>query len=575
MTFALGAGVVSIGRAEDQTLCIPHGSLSRQHARIECVNGDFFVVDLQSKNGTCVNGVPIRRQRLQPGDKVTLGDLVFCFLEEMAPHGTWEAPLDAEAPQLRPQAVRALARVPLEKLVRGPESHGSRLGEAESSAERSQTRLRILLEVAKLLSAADSIDTLLSKVLDLAFQILPVDRGAILLLDEKAAHLEPRVVKTKEGLGEQGAIYSQNIVDYVLHRSVAVLFSDAQSDPRLGAAESVVVQSIRASMCVPLKPKDDVIGVLYVDNLTAPNGLSEEDLEFLVAFASQAAIALENAALYRRIERETVERMQLIMDAKLASLGALVGGIAHELRNPLNFVNNFAGLSVGAAEELTALLRGPQVQFSAEARVEAEELLAYLQANALRVVEHGRRADTIIHGMLLHTSRPAEAREARDLNTLVAESVSLGLCGRGTQPEVRVEAEYAPSVGAVEMVGAILGRVFINIVDNALYAMRQKQQQLGEAYSPLLRVRTVDRGERVEVRIRDNGPGIPPDIAGKIFDPFFTTKPPGQGTGLGLSLSHEIVVRSHQGSLRMETDPGQFTEFIITLPRRSLVAERG
>ncbi|TSC31955.1 FHA domain-containing protein [Corallococcus sp. Z5C101001] len=571
LTYPLGDATITIGRADDQAICIPHRSLSRQHARIESADGRFIVTDLQSKNGTFVNGVQIRRKELRPGDTLTLGELVFLLTRDpppgVAPGRPGEPSGASDEP--RPQLTRALTRVPLKTLVQAVSGQEPTAEEAASAARRARERMRLLQEVAKLLSVTDDLDALPGRVLDLAFQILPVDRGVILLLDEGSGKLEPRVSKTAEGAAVRGPIFSQNIVDFVLRRSVAALFSDAVNDPRLGAADSVIFSSIRASMCVPLKPRDEVLGVLYVDNVSAPRSFSEDDLDFLVAFAGQAALALENARLYRRIEEETVQRMQLIMDAKLASLAAMVGGMAHELRNPLNFISNFAGLSVGLTEDLAGVLEPQRGQLTPASARDVDEALACLRTNVQKIYEHGRRADALIQGMLQHARRAPGPREEVDLNTLVAESVALGQGGmRGEPLPVRLDAEYAPDVGRLELIRAEVGRVIINIVDNALYAMRQKRQAQGAAYVPVLKVRTLARLDQVEVRLRDNGPGIPTESAGRIFDPFFTTKPPGQGTGLGLSLSHDIIVQGHQGTFRMESVPGEFTEFVITLPRR-------
>ncbi|NBD09299.1 FHA domain-containing protein [Corallococcus silvisoli] len=571
LTYPLGDATITIGRADDQAICIPHRSLSRQHARIESADGRFIVTDLQSKNGTFVNGVQIRRKELRPGDTLTLGELVFLLTRDpppgVAPGRPGEPSGASDEP--RPQLTRALTRVPLKTLVQAVSGQEPSAEEAASAARRARERMRLLQEVAKLLSVTDDLDALPGRVLDLAFQILPVDRGVILLLDEGSGKLEPRVSKTAEGAAVRGPIFSQNIVDFVLRRSVAALFSDAVNDPRLGAADSVIFSSIRASMCVPLKPRDEVLGVLYVDNVSAPRSFSEDDLDFLVAFAGQAALALENARLYRRIEEETVQRMQLIMDAKLASLAAMVGGMAHELRNPLNFISNFAGLSVGLTEDLAGVLEPQRGQLTPASARDVDEALACLRTNVQKIYEHGRRADALIQGMLQHARRAPGPREEVDLNTLVAESVALGQGGmRGEPLPVRLDAEYAPDVGRLELIRAEVGRVIINIVDNALYAMRQKRQAQGAAYVPVLKVRTLARLDQVEVRLRDNGPGIPTESAGRIFDPFFTTKPPGQGTGLGLSLSHDIIVQGHQGTFRMESVPGEFTEFVITLPRR-------
>jgi signal transduction histidine kinase len=552
--FVIRDEVVTIGRAEDQTVCIPHRSLSRSQARIERSEGRYFLVDQQSKNGTFVNGMRVQRKEIRGGDTITLGELDLLFMAD---------PVLSAGGSPLPQAIRPLTRTSIVKLA----------GTIEPSAgaQRSEARLQILIEVAKLLPLSDDVDTLLHKILDLTFQILNVDRGVILLVNEATGQLERRAVKTSRPLEGDEPIFSQHIVDFVRHNRVAALFADASVDPRLDAARSVVAQSIRSSMCVPLEPKDDVIGVLYVDNLRAAHVFSEADLEFLVAFAGQAAVAVKNASLYRRLERETVERMQLVLDAKLASLNQMVAGIAHEIRNPLNFINNFAAISSELAQELTEGLRAQQARLDPDALAQLEESLVQLRDSTVRITEHGRRADAIIQGMLQHARRPSGARAPADLNAVVDESVRLAHASarlRGDGLDVRVVATYDPAIGPLEMAALDLGRVFINVVDNALYAMQQKRRERGAGYAPELGVRTLGLGDHVEVRIRDNGTGIPKGVVARMFEPFFTTKPPGQGTGLGLSLSRDIVVQGHQGTMRVESEEGEFTEFVITLPKR-------
>ncbi len=330
-----------------------------------------------------------------------------------------------------------------------------------------------------------------------------------------------------------------------------------------------MAQSIRASMCVPLKPKDEVIGVLYADGQHSSSLFTEEDLELFVAFASQAAVAIENARLYRRLSQETVARVQLVMEAKLASLGAMVAAIAHELRNPLNFMTNFAELSTGLVDELSEGLAPHRGALPEAAAAEFEGALADLGDNVKRIREHGRRADAIIQGMLQHARRPSGEREPADLNAVVAEGVRLGREGPQHKGlEVRVTEEYDRSIPQIDVSALDLGRVFLNVVENALYAMAQKKRALGGPYAPQLVVRTAAQGDQVEVRIRDNGTGIPTEVAARVFEPFFTTKPAGQGTGLGLSLSRDIVVEGHQGEMRVESAPGEWTEVVVRLPLR-------
>jgi signal transduction histidine kinase len=588
--FEISASPVVIGRAPGCKVRVVHKSLSRRHAQIEIAGGRITISDLQSKNGTFVNGVRVERREIHPGDTVRVGDVALVFSFEDAPSRDSNLPARpaerrsqaaatrASEPEVQPTLFKDIARVSFGQFLRT--AWASEAPDAASSAtgRRAQERLQSLFKVSQFLASHHEIDALLRKILDLVFQILPVDRGAILLLDPKTGQLEPRVVKPESAIGDEtssdggGPVYSRQIVEYVQTRSVAALFRDAAADPRIDPTQSVFHQSIRSSICVPLRPKDDTIGVLYVDNVSLPDCFSEEDLDFLTSFANQAAIAIENATLYERIEEETMSRMQLVMDAKLASLGSVVAGIAHEIKNPLNFITNFAKLTEDLSQELEGNLREQRERLDPETLADVDDVLGMMRGNAAKIHEHGQKATNIINAMLRHARGGSGVREACDLNAILAESVRLACySGLGTDDlGAEIDAEYDASIGPVEVVGANLSRVFVNVIQNACDAMRQKRRALGASYAPALTLRTADRGDRVEVRIRDNGTGIPQDLIDKIWNPFFTTKPPGEGTGLGLSLSHDIVVQGHQGKMGVTTAPGEFTEFLITLPKRAV-----
>jgi signal transduction histidine kinase len=254
-------------------------------------------------------------------------------------------------------------------------------------------------------------------------------------------------------------------------------------------------------------------------------------------------------------------RDELTVQDKMASLGALTAGIAHEIKNPLNFVLNFAELSEELAVELRERLNG---------QVELVSLAEDLEQNIRKIREHGARADSIIGSMLDHSrGQPGERRPA-DLNALVREFVNLAFHGfRAQDPgfQSAVEFDLDPGVGSVDVVPQDLSRVFLNVAGNAFYALRAMAQKKIPGYRACLRAATRNAGERVEIRIRDNGSGIPKDFLSRVFDPFFTTKPAGQGTGLGLSISYEIVVQEHQGEMRVDSVEGEFTEFTMLIPR--------
>jgi len=250
----------------------------------------------------------------------------------------------------------------------------------------------------------------------------------------------------------------------------------------------------------------------------------------------------------------------------------LTAGIAHEIKNPLNFVNNFAELSVEMAQELRLELERHALTLPSADYTEIFSLLGDLEKNARRIFEHGRRADSIVRSMLLHSRGQKGERQATDINAILEEYVSLSYHGMRVQDaafQVTIERHYDSAVGAVEIIPQDVSRVFLNVLDNAFYAIKEKRNQLGAGagYEPALRVQTVNLGDRIEIRIRDNGMGIPAEVREKIFHPFFTTKPTGLGTGLGLSISHDIVVQEHAGELEVDSEPGHFTEFIIRLPR--------
>ncbi len=262
----------------------------------------------------------------------------------------------------------------------------------------------------------------------------------------------------------------------------------------------------------------------------------------------------------------------LIQAEKMASLGQLTAGIAHEIKNPLNFVNNFASLSVGLLDELNAAAASAFEALAPDQRREVDELTEMLTGNLKRIVEHGKRADNIVRSMLAHSRSGGGAWQSVDLNALVEEALTLAYHGARAQDQefnIALEREYGADIASVELVPQDMTRVFLNLIGNGFYAANKRRRTMnGGAFRPALTVTTRDLGNAVEVTVRDNGFGIPDDIKDKLFQPFFTTKPPGEGTGLGLSISYEIVTKEHGGTIRVASEVGAFTDFIVSLPRR-------
>jgi signal transduction histidine kinase/ligand-binding sensor domain-containing protein len=277
----------------------------------------------------------------------------------------------------------------------------------------------------------------------------------------------------------------------------------------------------------------------------------------------EAEVVARTTALRQSLDDLKQAQVQLVHAEKMASLGQLTAGIAHEIKNPLNFVTNFAGLSKELALELEEAL---------DAGTDPEEikaLLADLQLNARKIEEHGVRADTIVRSMMQHARGGEGQREGVDLNALVDEYVDLAWHGKRAQASgfnAAVEKELSEAVGRVEVVPQEIGRVLLNLVGNAFDAVQERAGQVNGQYAPTVTVATRRVGDRVEIRVADNGPGIPEGVRAKVFEPFFTTKPAGSGTGLGLSLSYEIVTQGHGGTLTVESEKGEGAAFVVRLP---------
>ncbi|MCU0515302.1 MAG: ATP-binding protein [Oscillatoria sp. Prado101] len=307
--------------------------------------------------------------------------------------------------------------------------------------------------------------------------------------------------------------------------------------------------------------------------LQKANDLLEIKVEERTSELRQTVEQLQVEINERRRVEENLRAMQnqIIVQEKLASLGSLTAGIAHEIRNPLNFVNNFAELSAELAEELFEEIENQAGRLEPETSECITDLLNDLKQNLQKINHHGQRADRIVSSMLLHSRGKSGDWEATDIHSLLAEYVNLayhGMRANDADFNITIETEYDQSIGSVEVVPQDMGRVFLNIINNACYAAHKRKQEMGRGFSPLLSVRTKNQGERVEIRIRDNGTGMTPEVREQVFTPFFTTKPAGEGTGLGLSISHDIVVQQHRGELLVETEAGSYAEFIIILPKR-------
>jgi signal transduction histidine kinase len=491
------------------------------------------------------------------------------------------------------------------------------LNELRESLQQQTATADVLKAISR---STFDLQTMLNTLIESATELCSATRGLIFRIDgeflrfaaacgarpEIIEYLETRLVRIGSGsitvLREKdGAFcrteaygFSREFMDYIkdipieaergsasgraLLEGRVVHIADVTADPEYTLVEAQKLGEYRTILCVPMLREGVPIGVLILTrNDVRP--VTEKQIELVTTFADQAAIAIENVRLFERIEARTRELAQsledlrtmqdrLVQTEKLASLGQLTAGIAHEIKNPLNFVNNFSGVSTELIDELQEALQG--LGLNAKKHAEISELTNTLRGNLDKVVQHGKRADAIVKNMLLHSRQGSAEHRPVDINALVEESLNLAWHGARAEQQsfnIALERSLDPSAGEVDIFPQDVTRVLLNLISNGFYAATKRKAQADGGYEPTLLAATRNLGESVEIRIRDNGTGIPPEVKEQMFNPFFTTKLAGEGTGLGLSISHDIIVKQHGGSIEVDTTPGEFTEIKITLPR--------
>jgi GAF domain-containing protein len=511
----------------------------------------------------CVLYVPMLRQDECVG--------VLCFVGRRVNHFNETAIALAES--FADQAVIAIENARLFDAVQ----------ERTRELARSVAELQALEEVLRAVNSSLDLETVLATIIGRAVRLSQADEGTIY---EFGAAEEVFVPKAALGMSDERIAWLRErrirIGEAFLGRSALrrepVHVADVQQDPSTPEAAEIL-PGIHAVLAVPLLQGEKVIGGMVIrrrsEGAFAPNTVT-----LLQTFAGQSVLAIENARLFQEAERargaaETalteLRRAQdrLIQSEKMASLGQLTAGIAHEIKNPLNFVNNFSALSGELIDELRDVLANAAID--GPTRAEVEELGVTIKGNLEKVVQHGKRADAIVKNMLLHARESGGERRSVDLNATVEEALNLAYHGaRAEHPgfNITLVRDFDPAVGSVELYPQEFTRVMLNLISNGFYAATHKARAgAGADFQPTLAVTTEARGDAVLIRVRDNGIGIPDSARGRLFEPFFTTKPAGEGTGLGLSISHDIVVKQHGGSIAVDSMLGEYTEFTVTLPR--------
>ena len=449
---------------------------------------------------------------------------------------------------------------------------------------QSVKELRALGEVTQSVNSSVDLETVLTTIVAKATQLSNTEAGAIYVFEEAQQEFRLRATYgMDEGIiaeiKDRHMHIGETAIGQAAEQRMPVQIADIQNDPSSSVLDVIVRAGFRALLVVPLLGADRIVGALVVRR-KQPGEFPKSTVELLQTFAAQSVLAIQNARLFESVEARTRElaksledlrtaQDRLIQTEKLASLGQLTAGIAHEIKNPLNFVNNFSAVSIELIDELREALGSAHLD--SKLRAEISEIADMLQGNLDKVVQHGKRANSIVKNMLLHSRQGSGEHRPVDINALVDESLNLAYHGARAEKQgfnITLERSFDPAAGEVDLFPQEITRVLLNLISNGFYAAtKRKAETNGGSYEPTLAAATKNLGDSVEIRIRDNGTGIPPEVKERMFNPFFTTKPAGEGTGLGLSLSYDIIVKQHAGSIEVDTQPGEFTEFRLVLPR--------
>jgi GAF domain-containing protein len=441
-------------------------------------------------------------------------------------------------------------------------------------------------DVLKVISrSAFDLDTVMNTLASSASELCGADRGALFLREDDLL-----VLRGRSEMDGELTVSLRNApvqIDSETHMGRAVLsgtvanIGDFDNDPNTRLRTFQRALGFKSFLAVPLMREGRGVGVFTLTR-SHVGAFSQRQIDLVQTFADQAVIAIENVRLFDEVQARTKElaaslddlrtaQDRLVQTEKLASLGQLTAGIAHEIKNPLNFVNNFSALSAELTDELNDLLKSAVL--TDKLREEVDELTGMLKDNLQKVVQHGKRADSIVKNMLLHSREGSGDHRPADINALLDESLNLAYHGARAEKRefnVTLQRDFDETAGSIEVFPQEITRVFLNLISNGFYAVTKRKMENGNSgFEPVVIATTRSLGDTVEIRIRDNGTGIPDEVREKMFNPFFTTKPAGEGTGLGLSMSHDIIVKQHGGKIDVATEPGQFTEFTIVLPRTS------
>ncbi|MDD5449294.1 MAG: ATP-binding protein [Candidatus Omnitrophica bacterium] len=547
LVYRLDDKEVSLGRGPSNTIVLPDRRVSRFHARIIHQGEEYVLEDLESTNGTMINNSPVTRKTLNYGDEILIGAATIAFLS-----------LSAREDLIGKVSGRSLKVVQEEKtaedltmkMALSPgdvRSLDVDLSRPDIKAlQEAYQRLMILYRINYNLGAITEMSKVLDNILELVLEVMDADRGCVMLIDEDTKGLIPQTAMNRNGAGKDTAMtVSKTITAHVLNTGESVLISNVAGETRFKKAESVILAGIHSAICVPVKTKEKILGIMYVDSKVTALGFVRADLELLAAISNQAAMVIENAKLFDDLKRANLElkerQAQLIEAEKLSALGKFSSGIAHEINNPLTSIISYVELSY---ERLTS------------GRTSADDIKKC--ADFLKIaVNEVNRCRRVTQNLLQFARRGNSEMAPADINEILESALIISQYHM-RKANINMVKNSAAGLPRITVDKDQIQQVFLNMIINAKDAMELTGGQLTITTS------NIDN-KWVEIKFEDTGCGIPKDKLETVFKPLYTTKPEGKGTGLGLSISLEIVER-HKGTIDVESEVGKGTTFFIRLP---------
>jgi signal transduction histidine kinase len=469
-------------------------------------------------------------------------------------------------------------RIQRRRLVK-KERDRAKLREAELIRKQAE-ELETVDRLVRVINKADNLEILLNSLLNETVKFIPqAEKAAIFLFDHNdnkyrvASTLGYQITNLEnisfspEELKKRYTEYSEEVEKgiYILSNRENLFENKLGSEYR----------NIKSLLVMAVEKENVIEAYVTFDSFADKNLFDPSTASILNKFREHAVSAISKVQTLKTLQEKNKEIVktheQLIIQEKLASLGTLTAGIAHEIKNPLNFVNNFAEISLELVDELKEKLEANKILLKKETIEEISDIIANLEEIVTKINTHGNRADGIVKSMLLHSRASSGERSLVDINELLDQYLNLvyhGFRAKDKSFNVTIEKEYDQTLEKINIIPQDISRVFLNLLNNACYATNERKQKENETFQPRLKVETINQDGKVEIRIRDNGTGIPEKVKKNLFNPFFTTKPAGEGTGLGLSLSYDIVVKEHGGKLEFYSEENNFTEFLIVLPKK-------